>query len=283
MTSDHIVSTIMENVNGITNPAERALRIKDEANQFFNDQAYDVAIKLYTIAIELDDKQPLFYGNRSMAYLKKELYGSALEDANAALAIDPKYWKCYYRRATAYMALGKLKLALKDYDTVRKALPSNHDAKRKYEECQKLMRRIAFEKAISMDHDKRSVGDSINLDTIEVESTYDGPILEDDISIEFMNKLIETFKAQKKLHKKYAYKILLGIRRMFGQLPTLVEITVPAGKKFTICGDVHGQFYDLCNIFDLNGLPSETNAYVSSVLNWPLLLNANCFTYFKRL
>lgn len=60
----------------------------------------------------------LFYGNRSMAYLKKELYGSALEDANEALKLDPNYMKAYYRRATAYMALGKLKLALKDYDAV---------------------------------------------------------------------------------------------------------------------------------------------------------------------
>lgn len=48
------------------------------------------------------------------------------------------------------------------------------------------------------------------------------------------------------------------------QQPTLVEINVPDKQKFTICGDVHGQFYDLCNIFELNGLPSETNPYVSS-------------------
>ncbi|VDN20544.1 unnamed protein product [Gongylonema pulchrum] len=40
----------------------------------------------------------------------------------------------------------------------------------------------------------------------EVEATYDGPVLEGDISAEFMEQLIETFKAQKKLHKKYAYK-----------------------------------------------------------------------------
>uniref|UniRef100_A0A8R1TVT2 protein-serine/threonine phosphatase n=1 Tax=Onchocerca volvulus TaxID=6282 RepID=A0A8R1TVT2_ONCVO len=262
MTSEHVVSTVLENVDGITNLAQRALKIKDEANQFFHDQAYDVAIELYTKAIELDDQQALFYGNRSMAYLKKELYGSALEDANMALKLDPGYLKGYYRRATAYMALGKLKLALKDYDMLRKALPNNADAKQKYDECQKLMRKLAFEKAISVDHDKRSIGDYINIDTMEVEATYDGPVFENEITLEFMKQMIETFKAEKKLHRKYAYKILLAIRRMFGELPTLVEITVPPGKKFTICGDIHGQFYDLCSVFDLNGLPSETNPYL---------------------
>lgn len=29
-----------------------------------------------------------------------------------------------------------------------------------------------------------------------------------------------------------------------------------------MCGDVHGQFYDLLNIFKLNGKPSEQNPYL---------------------
>lgn len=44
--------------------------------------------------------------------------------------------------------------------------------------------------------------------------------------------------------------------------PSLVDIKVPDEEKFTICGDIHGQFYDLMNIFEINGLPSEKNPYL---------------------
>lgn len=44
--------------------------------------------------------------------------------------------------------------------------------------------------------------------------------------------------------------------------PSLVDVKIPADGKFTVCGDIHGQFYDLMNIFDKNGLPSETNPYL---------------------
>uniref|UniRef100_T1GRW3 Calcineurin-like phosphoesterase domain-containing protein n=1 Tax=Megaselia scalaris TaxID=36166 RepID=T1GRW3_MEGSC len=46
------------------------------------------------------------------------------------------------------------------------------------------------------------------------------------------------------------------------QQPSLVDIHVPDGHKFTICGDIHGQFFDLMNIFKLNGIPSPTNPYL---------------------
>ena len=44
--------------------------------------------------------------------------GYALNDANKSLELDPKYIKGYYRRASANLALGKFKNALRDYEYV---------------------------------------------------------------------------------------------------------------------------------------------------------------------
>jgi serine/threonine-protein phosphatase 5 len=42
---------------------------------------------------------------------------------------------------------------------------------------------------------------------------------------------------------------VLQTKEMLQALPSLVDITVPQGKHFTVCGDVHGQviglFYSL--------------------------------------
>ncbi|RWW24992.1 hypothetical protein BHE74_00043685 [Ensete ventricosum] len=80
-------------------------------------------------------------------------------------------------------------------------------------------------------------------------------------------------------YDRYAYQIVLQAREMLQAMPSLVDISVPNGDHFTVCGDVHGQswlscyiylvvffalvqFYDLLNIFELNGLPSEENPYL---------------------
>lgn len=95
-----------------------------------------------------------------------------------------------------------------------------------------------------------------------------------------------------------AFQILVQVKEVLSKLPSLIEITLkevstlhvpsceayfyihlfkrrsclwafvtislfPQSDKITICGDTHGQYYDLLNIFKLNGLPSETNPYVS--------------------
>jgi serine/threonine-protein phosphatase 5 len=99
---------------------EKAEEIKNHANEQFKAGHYDVAQQLYTKAIELNPHNGVFYTNRSIAYLRTELYGYALEDAAKAIELQPLVAKGYYRRAAANMALGRFKKALKDFDLVRK-------------------------------------------------------------------------------------------------------------------------------------------------------------------
>ncbi|CAL7948752.1 unnamed protein product [Xylocopa violacea] len=96
-----------------------------------------------------------------------------------------------------------------------------------------------------------------------IEDEYTGPKLDDGkVTLQFMQDLLEWYSKENKLHRKYAYKILLDVKTWFMAQPSLVDITIPDDSKFTICGDIHGQYYDLLNIFKLNGLPSETNPYL---------------------
>lgn len=103
----------------------------------------------------------------------------------------------------------------------------------------------------------------INAKTLDVEPQYSGARIEGDIiTMDFVKKMMDDFKNQKSLHKRYVFQILQQTKEVLKALPSLVDITIPEGKHLTVCGDVHGQFYDLLNIFELNGLPSEDNPYL---------------------
>lgn len=58
--------------------------------------------------------------------------------------------------------------------------------------------------------------------------------------------------------------ILNQIIEMLAALPNCMDLKVPEDGEtpFTVCGDVHGQFYDLMNIFATNGEPSEEKPYL---------------------
>ncbi|RDX92625.1 Serine/threonine-protein phosphatase 5 [Mucuna pruriens] len=80
----------------------------------------------------------------------------------------------------------------------------------------------------------------------DVEPQYSGARIEGDVvTLDFVKKMMEDFKNQKFLHKRYAFQIVLQAREMLQALPSLVDIHVPDGKHFTVCGDVHGQVIGL--------------------------------------
>lgn len=116
--------------------------------------------------MELNPTVATYFANRSFAYLKTECFGYALTDASKAIELDRNYVKGYYRRAAAYMSLSKFKLALKDFETVTRARPSDKDAKLKYTECNKIVKKLAFEKAISSEENQKNVADTIDLEAM---------------------------------------------------------------------------------------------------------------------
>ncbi|KAL8136743.1 hypothetical protein V2J09_002744 [Rumex salicifolius] len=228
--------------------ASRAEELKKLANDAFKAHKYHQAIDLYTEAIEQNSQNAVYWANRAFTHTKLEEYGSALQDA----------------RGAAYLAMGKFKDALKDFQQVKRISPNDPDATKKLKECEKAVMKIKFEEAISVPgSQRRSVADSIDYHTIDVEPQYSGAMIEGDtVTLEFINKMLDDFKNQKCLHRRYAVQIVLQMRDMLRALPSLVDVTVPDGKHFTVCGDVHGQFYDLLNIFELNGPPSAENPYL---------------------
>ncbi|KAI8921310.1 Metallo-dependent phosphatase-like protein [Powellomyces hirtus] len=200
----------------------------------------------------------------STAYIKSEFYAAAIRDADKAIALDPNYVKGYYRRAVGQMAMGNIKGAVKDFRTVCKVAPNDADARKKLADCEKELKRRTFEAAIAFDEKKRSAVEAIgDIESMTVDAKYDGPHLpETGITLEFVKGMLDHMKAQKKLPKKYLYKILLAVKEMFESQPPIIDVTIPADGKITVCGDIHGQFYDLLHVFELNGLPSPTNAYL---------------------
>jgi serine/threonine-protein phosphatase 5 len=47
----------------------------------------------------MDSTNAVYFANRSLAYLRQESFGYALNDAVSSLKADPTYLKAYYRRA----------------------------------------------------------------------------------------------------------------------------------------------------------------------------------------
>ncbi|CBH16577.1 serine/threonine protein phosphatase type 5,putative [Trypanosoma brucei gambiense DAL972] len=238
---------------------EEADKLKQLGNAAFSERKWHLAIDMYTKAIELT-KTPTLFCNRALAELRAELPGAALADADAALGIEPTFAKAYYHKASAYLSLGKHKQALTNYKKVVDLAPQNTDAQAKVEFCKKEIRRINFENAITTP-DEAPLSQTIKLGSVRAD--YDGPRIENEtVTVEFVEAMKEHFRLEKLIDRHDVIFILLEVQKILKKCPNFVSINVPVGEDITVCGDTHGQYYDLLNIFKLNGNPLETNRYL---------------------
>jgi len=193
--------------------------------------------------------------------MKMEAYGYAIADATSAIELNSNFTKAYYRRAVANTAILKHHDAIHDWRIVVKNLPNDKVAKLQFEACQKLVKRDAFLKAIEVD-DAPSVALDLDLASMEVAKDYDGAVLGETMTQDFIDDMRERFKNGKKIDKKYVYQIIIAVKDILYKEATMVEMFVEKGNKLTVCGDTHGQYFDLMEIFSKNGSPSETHGYL---------------------
>jgi len=118
---------------------QRAEAFKEKGNRAFGEKRYDEAINMYSEAIKIDSRNHVYFSNRSAAYMGKNMYGQALEDAETCTKLNPRWGKGYFRRAVALLALGRAA----DAEAVLKEGisndPSNADLKSKLDEVQKTL------------------------------------------------------------------------------------------------------------------------------------------------
>jgi serine/threonine-protein phosphatase 5 len=266
----------------------KALELKDEGNKALMAGKTLDAIRLYSEGLEFAPTNAVLLSNRAMAYIKVENYGLAIQDATNAIKADPAYAKGYYRRGTAEFALNKHKAARKDFKKVCQLKPKDRDARTRLAACDKAVKEAAFAAAIESE-ETIPLSETYDPNQLTVDVGYDGPhpaggvapMTDGELDKEeelfspghlprdFVLAAVQRFKDQKLIHKRYVARLLINAKRHFEAMASLVELSLPSSgpdadskPRVTVCGDTHGQFYDVLNIFEKNGYPSADNPYL---------------------
>lgn len=117
----------------------KANALKAEGNKAMAAKDFATAIAKYSDAIALDATNVVYLSNRAAAYSSALQHQKAVEDAEAAIKLDPSFSKAYSRLGLAQYALGNAKAAMDAYKSgmdVEGAQPSEA-MKRGYETAKK--------------------------------------------------------------------------------------------------------------------------------------------------
>ncbi|OWT36190.1 protein phosphatase 5 [Cryptococcus neoformans Bt1] len=248
-----------------------ALELKALANKAFKVKNFSRSIDFYTQAIALNPKEPTFWNNRAMSKAKMEEHGGAISDATKAVELNPSYAKAFYRRGLSQLAILRPTDAVSDFKKALAIEPGNKTIRDQLAITTKLIRRIEFEKAISVGETETASqrclslikSGACNLDTSSKPADMPLPIIPDDHNArytptkEFVEGMIESFKKGGKVPKRVAWEIILGCKAIVEKEKTLVDVVIPDGVTCDIIGDTHGQFFDVCNLLSMTTPPNE--------------------------
>ncbi|CAJ0625685.1 16387_t:CDS:1 [Entrophospora sp. SA101] len=95
-----------------TEESRSAEHHKNKGNNFFKRNDYDNAIREYTAAIKQNPRNPVYYTNRALCYLKLKKYDNVILDCETALEKDANSVKGHYMLGQALTEKKDFELAI---------------------------------------------------------------------------------------------------------------------------------------------------------------------------
>ncbi|KAJ5802470.1 Small glutamine-rich tetratricopeptide repeat-containing protein 2 [Penicillium pulvis] len=97
-------------------PTAESDKLKSEGNALMSRKDYPGAIEQYTKALQIAPGNPIYLSNRAAAYSASNQHEKAVEDAELAVAVDPKYSKAWSRLGLARFDMGDYHAAKEAYE-----------------------------------------------------------------------------------------------------------------------------------------------------------------------
>ncbi|XP_039123513.1 LOW QUALITY PROTEIN: protein SGT1 homolog [Dioscorea cayenensis subsp. rotundata] len=116
-----------------------ALNLDHRAKDAFLDDEFDLAVDLYTQALDMDPNNADLFADRAQANIKLQNYTEAVADANRAIELNPSMSKAYLRKGAACMKLEEYQTAKAALEQVSTVTPGDSRFSRLIEECDKLI------------------------------------------------------------------------------------------------------------------------------------------------
>nr|KJB21334.1 hypothetical protein B456_004G116900 [Gossypium raimondii] len=147
--------------------------LETKAKEAFIDDHFELALHLYSQAIQLNPKHAELYADRAQANIKLNNLTEAVADANKAIELDPSMSKAYLRKATACMKLEEYQTAKSALETGAALAPAESRFSKLIKECEE---RIAETGDVSMQMPEALAKNDVPAKEIELDK--DQPNLE---------------------------------------------------------------------------------------------------------
>ncbi|KFK31895.1 hypothetical protein AALP_AA6G173100 [Arabis alpina] len=107
----------------------------EKAKEAFLEDDFDVAVDLYSKAIDLDPNCAAFFADRAQANIKIDNFTEAVADANKAIEMEPTLAKAYLRKGTACIKLEEYRTAKTALEKGASVAPNEPKFKKMIDEC----------------------------------------------------------------------------------------------------------------------------------------------------